>query len=264
MVRGGWGRGGVGVGGGGGGGGAGVSLCGGVSGDDLLEVARLVLAAEIAKIHTTEWTPQLLYDEPLYLAMNANWKGFFGGQPLVRAALQQIVAGNFGKSRDPKQATQWYSAFASGPGIVGLGSHVYAQDTVLALVDGRKHDLWSVGKWEDVNGGTNHFGSPFNFPEEFTTVYRLHAMVPDLLEYRQWDHDPNVIRNKIPVVETFRGKATPAMQQRGLASWAISMGRQRLGRLTLPNHPQFLQNQPLPPLHTPTGRTDVAAPAPIP
>jgi hypothetical protein len=24
-----------------------------------------------------------------------------------------------------------------------------------------------------VNGGTNHFGSAFNFPEEFISVYRL-------------------------------------------------------------------------------------------
>ena len=31
---------------------------------------------------------------------------------------------------------------------------------------------------DDVNGGVNHFGSPFNFPEEFITVYRLHALVP--------------------------------------------------------------------------------------
>ncbi len=34
--------------------------------DELFEVARLVVAAEIAKIHTIEWTTQLLYDEPLY------------------------------------------------------------------------------------------------------------------------------------------------------------------------------------------------------
>jgi hypothetical protein len=31
-----------------------------VSADDLFEIARLVVSAEIAKIHTTEWTPQLL------------------------------------------------------------------------------------------------------------------------------------------------------------------------------------------------------------
>ena len=31
-----------------------------VTADELFEVARLVVAAEIAKIHTIEWTPQLL------------------------------------------------------------------------------------------------------------------------------------------------------------------------------------------------------------
>jgi len=60
-----------------------------LSADELFEVARLVVSAEIAKIHTTEWTPQLLYDEPLYLGMNANWSGLFRGHELVQAALEK-------------------------------------------------------------------------------------------------------------------------------------------------------------------------------
>ena len=48
-----------------------------ISNDELFEIARLIVAAEIAKIHTIEWTPQLLYDEPLYIGMNANWSGLF-------------------------------------------------------------------------------------------------------------------------------------------------------------------------------------------
>ena len=36
-----------------------------ISDDELFEIARLIVAAEIAKIHTIEWTTQLLYDEPL-------------------------------------------------------------------------------------------------------------------------------------------------------------------------------------------------------
>ena len=110
-----------------------------------------------------------------------------------------------------------------------------------------------------MNGGINHFGSPFNFPEEFVTVYRLHPLVPDLIEYREWNTDPNVVRNKVPVVETFRGKATPAMQERGLANWALSMGRQRLGLLTLQNHPLFLQNLTLPRLNSATNKIDIPA-----
>src|SRR5579859_6096954 len=72
-----------------------------VTPDELFEVARLVVSAEIAKIHTTEWTPQLLYGEPLYKGMNANWSGLLGsGQPEVSKALNDIVVHNFGKSKD--------------------------------------------------------------------------------------------------------------------------------------------------------------------
>jgi hypothetical protein len=230
-----------------------------VSADELFEAARLVVSAEIAKIHTIEWTPQLLYDEPLHLGMNANWHGLLRDHPLLEAALEKIVVNNFGPSNDAKKAGQWYSVFASGPGIFGLGSRRYGDGAAFSKYDPAKTDIWSLKDPEHINGGTNHFGSPFNFPEEFVTVYRLHALVPDLIEYREWDHDPNIIQNKIPVVETFRGRASEAMRQRGLANWALSMGRQRLGALTLQNHPQFLQNLELPRLRTETGRIDVAA-----
>src|SRR4029077_20552334 len=111
----------------------------------------------------------------------------------------------------------------------------------------------------DLNGGVNHFGSPFNFPEEFVTVYRLHALVPDLIEYRDANKDPNKIVEKVAVIQTFESKATDAMRSRGIANWGLSLGRQRLGLLTLHNHPQFLQNIRLPRLDTPTGQIDIAA-----
>ena len=228
--------------------------------DELFEAARLVVAAEIAKIHTIEWTPQLLYDEPLYLGMNANWSGLFGkSYPGVSEALRQIVTRNFGTSADAKKATQWYSVFASGPGIFGLGSHVYADDPVFAVFDPNKKDIWDINNPRHVNGGVNHFGSPFNFPEEFVTVYRLHALVPDLIEYRELGADPNQIKNKIPVVETFQAKATDAMRSRGLGNWALSMGRQRLGLLALQNDPRFLQNLKIPRLDSKTQQMDVIA-----
>ena len=230
-----------------------------VTADELFELARLVVAAEIAKIHTTEWTPQLLYEEPLFLGMNANWSGLFRGQELVQAALEKITVDNFGKSSDVKKAAQWYSVFASGPGIFGLGNRVYADDAIFAAYDPKKTDRWSLENPDHVNGGVNHFGSPFNFPEEFVTVYRLHTMVPDLIEYREWNGDANRVRAKVPVVDTFRGQATRAMRDGGLANWALSMGRQRLGLLTLQNHPQFLQNLSLPRLASASGTIDVAA-----
>lgn len=216
-----------------------------VAPDELFQVARLVVAAEIAKIHTTEWTPQLLYGEPLYKGMNANWNGLLGqGDPEVSKALQSIIVKAFGHSSDVDKSTQWYSVFAAGPGIFGLGSKVRGYD----ITDPKY-----------TNGGVNHFGSPFNFPEEFVSVYRLHPLVPDLLEYRELGQDPNKIAAKIPVVGTFEAHATEFMHTRGMANWGLTLGRQRLGLLELHNSPAFLQNLKLPRLDTKTGQIDVAA-----
>jgi hypothetical protein len=216
-----------------------------VTPDELFEIARLVVAAEIAKIHTTEWTPQLLYNDPLYLGMNGNWNGLLGQNGgLLSKALSNIIVDNFGKSKDVAKRTEWYSVFASGPGIFGLGSKVHGYD----ITDPKY-----------TNGGVNHFGSPFNFPEEFVSVYRLHPLVPDLLEYRNLNADPNKIAKRISVVETFQGKATPYMQSMGIQNWALTLGRQRLGLLTLHNSPLFLQNLKMGRLDSPTQQIDVAA-----
>jgi hypothetical protein len=105
-----------------------------VTRDELFEAARLVVAAEIAKIHTTEWTPQLLYDEPLYKAMNANWSGLFGGDKAVADALSQIITNNFGRAEDVKKATQWYSVFASGPGIFWPGQPRLRRQSLVRVI----------------------------------------------------------------------------------------------------------------------------------
>lgn len=206
-----------------------------VTNDDLFEIARLIVAAEIAKIHTIEWTTQLLYDEPLYTGMNSNWSGLFKDDSLANEVTKRIVR-KLADSSNPKVANQLFSALAAGPGIFGTGSD-------RSYPDG-------------VNDGVNHFGAPFNFPEEFISVYRLHPLVPDMIELRELS-DPNRIVKRVPVIDTFRAKATPKMREAGLSNWALSMGRQRLGLLELNNHPQFLQNLDLRPRFDTT--LDVAA-----
>ncbi|MBL8959433.1 MAG: oxygenase, partial [Gemmatimonadetes bacterium] len=196
-----------------------------VTAEELFEVARLVVAAEIAKIHTIEWTTQLLYNEPLYKAMNANWNGLVDDDNMVGAALARVVA-SLGASTKGSRAASWFSVLAAGAGIVGTGSQV---------------EGWSIDSTRHLNGGVNHFGSPFNFPEEFVTVYRLHPLIPDVLEVRRLA-SPNVVATHVPTVATFRGKATPLMRTHGPTDWALSMGRQRLGLLTLQNSPRFLQH----------------------
>jgi hypothetical protein len=174
--------------------------------------------------------------------MNGNWNGLFGSRNVVTDALATTIQ-RLGTSPDARRANELYSMLTSGPGIVGLGSNKPG---------------WDLSKIEDVNGGTNHFGSPFNFPEEFISVYRLHPLLPDLIEYREAS-DPNAIRGKVPIVETFRGRATPFMRERGLGNWALSMGRQRLGVLGLQNHPRFMQNLRIDRLQSATKQIDLAA-----
>lgn len=41
----------------------------------LFDTARMINAAVMAKIHTVEWTPAILPNKVLNIAMNANWKG---------------------------------------------------------------------------------------------------------------------------------------------------------------------------------------------
>jgi len=214
-----------------------------VTDDELFDIARLVVSAEIAKIHTTEWTPQLLYDEPLFVGMNGNWNGLVGAQSvLLKRILRDIVLREGGNPSETR-ANQWYSVFASGAGITGLGSQ-------------KKYDPTTAAS---LNAGVNHFGSAFNFPEEFITVYRLHSLVPDLLELRRHSQ-PNVVAQKVPVVETFRAKSFRALRDNGMADWGLTLGRQRLGALVLGNTPQFLQNLPLQRLQEPgSGQIDIAA-----
>lgn len=235
---------------------------------DLFRAARLVVSAVIAKIHTVEWTTQLLYNEPLYRGMNSNWFGLFNLEEpsRVSAAVRRItgneegllsrfsdwLAGDLGDSEQSKKANSWYSVFASGAGIFGLQNK--REEGMLWW----KHDAWDVSNAEHVNGGVNHFGSPFNFPEEFTSVYRLHPLVPDLIEMRDWQN-PNDMTGKVPVFDTIRGDATKEMQSHGIENWALSMGRQRLGALHLRNHPLFLQNLPMPHLDSPSKKLDIVA-----
>jgi hypothetical protein len=49
-----------------------------LSDDDLFELARLVNAALIAKIHTVEWTPALLANPIMQTGMRVNWWGLTG------------------------------------------------------------------------------------------------------------------------------------------------------------------------------------------
>ena len=84
-------------------------------------MARLVVAAEIAKIHTIEWTTQLLYNEPLYRGMNGNWNGVFDKNSLASRELTDVVK-RLKASNNTIETNQFFSILAAGPGIFGLAA----------------------------------------------------------------------------------------------------------------------------------------------
>jgi hypothetical protein len=61
------------------------------SDDELFDRARLINAAQMAKIHTVEWTPALLSNPTLQTAMHANWFGLAGSK--VKKVLGRINLG---------------------------------------------------------------------------------------------------------------------------------------------------------------------------
>ena len=202
---------------------------------ELFEIARLVVSAEIAKIHTIEWTTQLLYDEALHKGMNANWSGLFENYSVVGAAVETVMD-RMKRSGDLADANLKYSAFAGGPAssacatksvIAGISSFVRTRTR------SRTRIISMAARITSARRSTSRKNS--------SPSIACIRIVPDLIEYREFDQ-PDHIGETIPVVETFRKRATRAMHDKGLANLALSMGRQRLGRLTLLNHPQFLQN----------------------
>ena len=129
----------------------------------------------------------------------------------------------------------------------------HSKNAIGLWVEGRRFVVFPA-RYQIAPGDTlSAVAARFGLPGGWQALYAANRAVIG--------HDPNVIRAKVPVVKTFRGEATAAMHQGGLANWALSMGRQRLGVLTLQNMPQFLQNLPLrgriP--SSPTNTLDVAA-----
>ena len=175
--------------------------------------------------------------------MNANWIGAARQGRLGpcsrrsphdrRQGLRESLA------EHAKPPTTWYS-------VSGAGSPRHRRASA------SKNDGWSLTNPDDVNGGVNHFGSPFNFPEEFVTVYRLHPLVPGpdraTASWREPERDPQ---------QDSGGRDVPRPGDRLHArARAGELGAQHGPPAAGParrsqNHPQFLQNLEMPRLRQP-------------
>lgn len=104
-----------------------------------------------------------------------------------------------------------------------------------------------------IGGATDHFGVPYSLTEEFTIVYRMHPLIPDDYELRNWSSD------SVEATYSLRDLTGPAgktvLGSTDMANLLYTFGTSNPGALVLNNYPKFLQE-----FQRPNGTyTDLAA-----
>ncbi|XP_030460091.2 alpha-dioxygenase 2 isoform X2 [Syzygium oleosum] len=163
--------------------------------EKLYRHARLVTSAIIAKIHTIDWTVELLKTDTLLAGMRINWYGFLGK-----------------KFKD-------IFGHICGPILSGL----------VGLKRPRDH------------------GVPYSLSEEFVSVYRMHALLPDKLILRDIDatipeHKCLPIAEEIPMQEVVGRQGQRRLSRIGMEQMMVSLGHQACGALSLWNYPSWMRN----------------------
>jgi hypothetical protein len=201
--------------------------------DEAYNYGRLYISALIAKIHTIEWTPQLLFNPVLDAGMNSNWHGIaahrFGEDNWAVKRFESL-------SRSVLNTLRTVEAANIKPGESSPSNKIFA---------------FGVAAPGIVGGRANHFGVPFTLPEEFTTVYRLHPLLPDVLKYRK---ATDLVAGRategnfeaVATENTARAKSADVLTQSTFNDWLVSIGTQPTGTLQLDNYPRFLQNLEIP------------------
>ncbi|XP_024973694.1 alpha-dioxygenase 1-like [Cynara cardunculus var. scolymus] len=163
--------------------------------EHLYRHARLVTSAVIAKIHTIDWTVELLKTDTLLAAMRANWYGLLGKR-------FKDTFGRFGG--------------AILGGLIGLKK-------------------------------PNNHGIPYSLTEEFTSVYRMHSLLPDQLFIRDVNSTPGLrkspkLSKKIDMLNLIGNKGEEELSEIGFTTRMVSMGHQSCGALELWNYPLWLRD----------------------
>ncbi len=173
--------------------------------EHVFQTARLINAAVMAKIHTVEWTPAILPNKVLKKAMYTNWYGLANPQTWSRL-IKNIPGFN---------RVKWFEDLNTGYTIGGI-----------------------------VGDKTNDYGVPYSITEEFTSVYRLHSLLPEKLNFKKLDKQNEV--EAVPFGATRNEKSYGIMASHDLKDLFYSFGTQKPGQLVLNNFPEFMQKLTIP------------------
>lgn len=95
-----------------------------------------------------------------------------------------------------------------------------------------------------LGGEQDHHGVPFSFTEEFTSVYRLHPLLPDDLVFQSISGQP-MSRTEATLSDVTGEGARTMMSTNALADLLYSFGLMHPGAIVLNNYPNALRQNPL-------------------
>jgi hypothetical protein len=119
----------------------------------------------------------------------------------------------------------------------------------------RKHGRVGSGDFFSgiMGSDTNHHTAPYALTEEFVSVYRMHALIPD--EYSFRSHTDDHLLRELTFPEIAAEETRKRMEEMSLCDILYSFGTRHPGAVTLHNFPNFLRE-----LKKPDGRVvDLAA-----
>ena len=113
----------------------------------------------------------------------------------------------------------------------------------------RKHGRFGSGDFLSgiMGSDTNHHSAPFSLTEEFVSVYRMHALMPDHFSFRSSGNDHLLQERPFPEVEGLETRKR--MEEMSMTDILYSFGTSHPGAVTLHNFPNFLRE-----LKKPDGR----------
>jgi len=134
--------------------------------EQIFQTARLINAAQIAKIHTVDWTPAILNNSILRKAMFANWRGLMPAwfPRIGEAAMDGIIGGDVELEGIPFSLTEEFTAVYrmhpllrddfpvrdyQSDSVIGnttLAEHSFAGSTIVADEFGMTNLMYSLGR----------------------------------------------------------------------------------------------------------------------
>ena len=168
--------------------------------NELFHRAAKINQANMARIHTVEWTRDLLQHPTLQAGMYADWYGFFG----------------------KRLKNYCMRLFHRNPWLARLAKPITNNDIFWGMPGSR---------WE-------HFDAPFQVPKQFRMVYRLHELVRGV--HKVLDPSTNRELAQHDLLSFVHENTRPIVDRYGYAVLSYSFSKASAGALTLHNFPRAL------------------------